>query len=73
MFSADAFILDRTKIPRELHNAHFFSIHATKSTESICKASNAISAQLFYAVRRVSRLWKRAELFFYALFSTNLS
>jgi hypothetical protein len=31
MFSADAFILDRTKIPRELHNAHFFSIHATKS------------------------------------------
>jgi hypothetical protein len=24
MSSVDAFLLDRTKIPRELHNAHFF-------------------------------------------------
>jgi hypothetical protein len=30
----DAFLLGRTKIPRELHNAHFFSIHATKSRKS---------------------------------------
>jgi hypothetical protein len=30
MFSADAFILDRTKIPRELHNAHFFFYSCNK-------------------------------------------
>jgi hypothetical protein len=39
MSSVDAFLLGRTKIPRELHNAHFFSIHATKSLLTIKKHS----------------------------------
>jgi hypothetical protein len=37
MSSVDAFLLGRTKIPRELHNAHFFSIHATKSIQLVSR------------------------------------
>jgi protein involved in polysaccharide export with SLBB domain len=61
MSSVDAFLLDRTKIPRELHNAHFFSIHATKSSETANVNSFAVSvfSHIFGACRIAQTAPKR--------------